>query len=75
MTDSAAKLLLWSDEQAKMGMWASREKKVVEGVCLLTVALYRAKLTGASLPSVRSVLPFAISQKKAQELKALHISI
>jgi len=33
MTDGASKILLWSDEEAKLGAWSTREKKVIEAIC------------------------------------------
>lgn len=75
MTDPAAKLLLWSSDKVKLGMWATREQKVVEGICLLTAILNQPRLSGAALPQVRAVLEFAVTSAKRKKLKELHVHI
>ena len=75
MTDPAAKLLLWSDDPARVNMWSTRERKVIEGVCLLTTVLNQARLAGAAQPNVRAALGFAISAARIVQLKRLHIHV
>lgn len=75
MTDPAAKLLLWSPDKAKLGMWATREQKVIEGICLLTTILNRPRLSGAALPQVRAMLEFAITSAKRKKLKEMHVHV
>ena len=53
MTDPAAKLLLWNNDASKLGMWATRERKVIEGVCLLTTILNQPQLSGTAQTNVR----------------------
>jgi hypothetical protein len=75
MTDEAAKLLLWSDSPQRLSMWATRERRVIEGVCLLTIALHRHRLSGAALPNVRESLSFAVSPAKRASLAQAHVHI
>ncbi|TFZ57371.1 hypothetical protein E4V01_15660 [Methylorubrum sp. Q1] len=70
MTDSAAEILLWKTEAAKIGMWATRERKTIESVVLLIVTLYRDKLSATQLPALRQVLYYAISESKRTKLKS-----
>lgn len=75
MTDSVDKILLWSDDKSKLGMWNSRSKKVIEACCLLTICLNKDSISGTSLPHVRSNLNFAISKAKRKKLKSIHVHI
>lgn len=69
MTENSS-VLLWNTDPIRANMWASREKKVVEGISLLLVALFRDELTGAKHSSLRDVLYFAISPAKRSLLKS-----
>ena len=76
MTDSAARLLLWSTDPARLGAWSTRQKKVIEGLALLAVCLHHEKLAGTAMPQLRSMLGYAISDHNRAKLKArLHIII
>lgn len=76
MTDSASSVLLWSDSPAKLSQWASREKKVLEGLSCLLVCLFSEKLLGTSLPQVRQMLRYVISPARRAAIKTeLKISI
>jgi hypothetical protein len=58
MTDGAAKVLLWSTEDAKLGAWSTREKKVIDGVCALIICMFSAELQGAKNGQLREMLSF-----------------
>lgn len=76
MTDKAQSILLWSTEKGRIGTWATQEKKVLEGICLLMAALHQTELQGTKLSPLRTMLYFVISSTKRKELKTkLHISI
>ena len=76
MTESAAGLLLWNTQQAKLGAWETRHRKVVEALCLLVVSLHAHRLQGAAYPGLRAVLGHAIGSKGRTQLRdQLHIHI
>ena len=76
MTENAAGLLLWNTQQAKLGAWETRHKKVLEALCLLVVCLHAPKLQGAAHASLRSVLGFAIGPNRRTQLRdQLHIHV
>src|SRR5262249_37224992 len=76
MTDAASTILLWSKEPARIGMWATRERKLLEALSLLMICLYREKLQGTMLTSLRNMLYFTVSPKKRALVKSdLHITI
>jgi hypothetical protein len=76
MTDAARSVLLWSDDVPRVGMWACREQKVLEGISLLMTALYSEQLQGTKLTSLRSMLFFTIPPKKRKDVKScLGVSI
>lgn len=70
MTDSASSVLLWSDSKPKLSQWETRERKVLEGLACLTVCIFSEKLAGTSLPQVRSMLQYLISDSKRTALKS-----
>ena len=69
MTDSVSSVLLWSSDARKRAMWATRERKVIEGVSLLLVCLHSAMLQGTALTPLRSVLSFSITPSNRKRLK------
>lgn len=60
MTDGASKVLLWSTEEAKLGAWSTREKRVIDAVCSLMVCLHPNEMQGAKNPQLRGMLSFII---------------
>jgi hypothetical protein len=69
MTDPVGSILLWSTDPVKASMWSTREKNVVEDICLLMSCLNHTRLDGTKLAPLRSVLGFAVSASKRTELK------
>lgn len=69
MSDAAGKILIWSTEKAKLGMWATRHEHVVQNIVLLISMLESQQLTGAMNSPVRSQLFYAISASKRKALK------
>ncbi len=59
-----------------LGMWAARERKVLEGISLLIICLYSEKLQGTLMGALRNMLYFTVSANKRALVKAkLHITI
>lgn len=76
MTESAAGLLLWNTQNAKLGAWETRHRKVLEALCLLVVALHASKLQGAAHAGLRAVLGHAIGSNRRTQLRdQLHVHI
>ncbi|MBI2805144.1 MAG: hypothetical protein HYX68_09205 [Planctomycetes bacterium] len=76
MTDQINRILLWSTDPARAGMWQTRERHVVNGICLLLIAMFRNEFVGMKLQNVRDTLYYAISATARSKLKtALKISI
>lgn len=75
MTDQINKIMLWSTESAKAGMWQTRERHVLGNVCLLVVSMYRDEFSGMKLQNVRDTLYYVIPSAARSKLKALSISI
>jgi hypothetical protein len=76
MTDRASTVLLWSQQKSKCSMWQSREKRVVESVCLLMICLFKDELQGTKKTALREMLYFALSPSKRALVKGeLHITI
>lgn len=76
MTDSLTNVLLWSDDPKKASMWSTREKKTVEGLLLLLIALHSPLLEGARLPGLREVIGLGVSTASRKLLKShLKVSI
>lgn len=69
MTQSASAILLWDVDKARAGMWAAREAKVIEGICLVFAFLFSEKMMGTQLSNLRSMLSFAVSDSKRAILK------
>ncbi|AZG77061.1 hypothetical protein [Methylocystis rosea] len=69
MTDVASKILIWSTESDRLGMWATRERKVIEGISLLLVCLFADRLQGTLLPQLRDILSYAVTPAKRKLLK------
>lgn len=69
MSDAAGKILIWSTEKAKLGMWGTRHAHVVQSVVLLMTMLESQQLAGTMNSPVRSQLFFAISSAKRKALK------
>jgi hypothetical protein len=77
MTDPASTVLLWSIDPIKAAMWAAREKKTIEAICLIMISLHKELLQGTALTPLRNVLHFSIGAAKRAKLKAklrVHIS-
>ncbi|MER8838458.1 hypothetical protein [Mesorhizobium sp. M0684] len=76
MSDAAGKILMWSTERPKLGMWGTRHTLVVQGIVLLMSMLESPQLVGTMNSPVRSQLFFAISTEKRKALKeALGITV
>ncbi len=56
MTDGASKVLLWSTDDAKLGAWSTREKRVVEAICALLTCFFASDLQGARNAQLRTML-------------------
>jgi hypothetical protein len=69
MTDTVSDVLLWNTDQIRVSMWATRERKVLEAVCLLLVCLHSAQLQGTALTQLRNVLSFAITAANRKRLR------
>jgi hypothetical protein len=69
MTDGASKVLLWSIEDAKLGQWATRERRVIEAVCSLIVCMHSTELQGAKNLQLRGMLSFVIRPGRRNGLK------
>lgn len=76
MTDGASRVLLWSPDEAKLGSWSTREKRVIEAICSLVVCLFSSELQGAKNSQLRGMLAFVIrSSRKAAFKKEFGITI
>lgn len=75
MTDTASRVLLWSDDLTRASQWATREKKTVEGICLLIVSKHREALQGARLAQLREVLGLVLSRAAKTALKSAGVNI
>ncbi len=76
MTEGEEGLLLWKRSNEKLSAWSTREKRTIEGLSLLIIALFSEKLTGTKNSATRQVLAFAISASSATKIKvALKITI
>jgi hypothetical protein len=69
MTDKVSNVLLWSTDLVKASMWATRERKVIEGVSLLMACLHAPLLQGTGLTPLRNILSFSISATNRKRLK------
>jgi hypothetical protein len=70
MTDGASKVLLWSTDSAKLGSWATREKKVIEAICALMVCLLPAELRGAKNQQLRAMVSFVTRPARRTTFRA-----
>ncbi|MGY3589923.1 hypothetical protein ACVIGB_001200 [Bradyrhizobium sp. USDA 4341] len=76
MTDPVSNVLLWNTDPAKASMWSTREKRTIEGVCLLFIALHRTLLQGTQQTPLRDTLGFGISSSSRSLVKqALSVNI
>ena len=69
MTDGASKVLLWSTEDARLGAWSTREKKVIEAICALVVCFVAPELQGAKNAQLRAMLSFVTRPGRRTSLK------
>lgn len=70
MTHSDGEISLWNTEASRAGMWGTREKKVVQGLCLLTMCLFSHELTGTKNAGVRDTLGLLLSSGQKNILSA-----
>jgi hypothetical protein len=56
MTDGASRVLLWNAEDAMLGAWSTREKKVIEAICALLICFFASDLQGARNAQLRAIL-------------------
>jgi hypothetical protein len=76
MTDGAASVLLWSTDGVRASMWATREQRTIEGICLLLICLHSNEFQGARLMGIKEVMSLVISANKRNTLKRkLHITL
>jgi hypothetical protein len=76
MTDDVSKILLWSDDAAKLGKWLKRESEVLNCVALLCVLFNRATLQGSAHAGTREALGFIFGPGQRTKIKKqLGISI
>jgi hypothetical protein len=69
MTDAISNVLLWNTDQVKLSMWATRERRVIEGISLVMACLHSNLLQGTALTQLRNVLHFSISSNNRKRLK------
>ncbi len=69
MTDPVSNVLLWNTDPVKASMWSSREKRTIEGICLLMTCLHSTRLQGTQLTPLRDVLGFSLSAASRTQLK------
>ncbi len=76
MTDAVSNVLLWNVDPVKAAMWATREKRTIEGVTLLMVSLHANLLQGTGLTPLRNVLYFSLGPGARTALRtSLRINI
>jgi hypothetical protein len=76
MTEGEINVLLWKDDNAKLGAWSTREKATVNALCLLSICLLADDLKGAKNGPTRDALQFALTKHAKQEVKtSLSITI
>jgi hypothetical protein len=76
MTEPGTSVLLWSADTVRARKWATRERKVLEGVALLFSVVFHDELTGAKNLPLREALYFTISAGNRAKLKQrLHITL
>lgn len=72
MTAQCAIPALTIPDRARLGMWSAREKQVLVGVNLLLTSLFRAHLSGAAHPNLRTsigdVVPRGMHLRVADEM-------
>lgn len=69
MTVDAQATLLWSDKEANLGAWATREHKTVFGLNLLLLTLFREQLHDTSAPNLRKVVSLNIPASRHAQIK------
>ncbi|WP_262048199.1 hypothetical protein [Bradyrhizobium sp. Bra78] len=69
MTDPVSDVLLWDPDPVKAAMWSAREKRTIEGVCLLLTCLHSERLQGTQLTPLRDALSFSLSASSRTLLK------
>jgi hypothetical protein len=69
MTDKISNVLLWSTDPVKAAMWATRERKVIEGISLLMACLHAPLLQGTALTPLRNILSFSVSTANRVRLR------
>jgi len=70
MTDFISEVLLWDATVIRAHKWATRERRVLEGLALLFAYLFKPKLEGARLPQVRALMAYVITPGKRGTLKS-----
>jgi hypothetical protein len=70
MTADARYTLLWSDARSSLGAWSTREQKVITGLNLLLLGLFREHLQGTSLPSLRRAVSLSIPTTMYTRIKS-----
>lgn len=70
MTDAKGSIQLWKPDDASLGKWSSREKRVIEVCTLLVVLLDQEHFVGAQRSSLRKVLGQVMSKSLQDDLLA-----
>lgn len=74
MTLDPDRIVLFSDHKIRLKQWSSREKRVLSGLNLLLLSLFRTHLAGARLPNLRKAVSLAISGTKRPAIRK-HLSV
>ena len=74
MTKDQQSLALWTVDEARAGMWASREKNVLRGLSILTIVFLRDHLSGTKASNVRDTLSLLLTSGQKKKLSD-HVSV
>lgn len=70
MTADGKAVSIWMRDEAHFRQWASHEAKVVQGINLLFVAIFREHLTGTRQNELRRAIARSIPKNKDSEVQA-----
>jgi len=71
MTEDGKALSLWKTDRVHENIWETHEKKMLQGLNLLMLALFREYLQGASIATLRESLGFVIPARKDANIKKI----
>lgn len=69
MTASEAGTHLWSDDKARIGMYATRQSHTVSAINELLLLLFRSHLQGASKLNLRKAISYAVPQSRHDKIR------